>query len=75
MPPNLFTVTHVMKRKRKTREKQNIRRYRNADAEKFIQLARMRKRQDAEIEQMDASFEKDWDDSQTLFEFAVAKNL
>lgn len=64
-----------MKRKRKTREKQNIRRYRNADAEKFIQLARMRKRQDAEIEQMDASFEKDWDDSQTLFEFAVAKNL
>ncbi len=60
-------------KKKKKKEKQ-IRIFRNWDAQKFIDLAKFRKRQAREIEQMNKSFEKEMDELDSRMDYAIAKD-
>lgn len=57
-----------MSRKKK---KNCIRVYRNSDAQKFVEIAKLRKRQEQEIERMQKSFDRDI----TEFEYALSNEL
>lgn len=52
--------------------KPNIRRIRNVDAQKFIDMAKRARRQDREIALMDLSFEYDINDIDRQLDYAIA---
>lgn len=58
-------------RKRKRRKRKTV--YRNSDAERFIALAKFRKRQADELREMDESFNREPDELEVRFEYAINK--
>lgn len=58
--------------RKKHKRHHNIRVFRNSDAQKFLDMARFRKRQEREIERMNASF-YDTDYLDVCMAYAIAK--